>query len=75
MKTYLWVAIMGIAFSVGQGAFGGSRLRKKTHPEGHFGRFSAGQIATAGKYSSNFTARSPEIQPARHPKHENCQHR
>src|SRR6266403_1066661 len=37
---------MGIAFSVGQGAFGGSRLRKTLLK--HFG-IPAGQIATAGR--------------------------
>jgi hypothetical protein len=37
---------MGIAFSVGQGAFGGSRLRKTLLK--HFG-VPAGQIATAGR--------------------------
>jgi hypothetical protein len=37
---------MGIAFSVGQGVFGGSRLRKTLLK--HFG-VPAGQIATAGR--------------------------
>ena len=37
---------MGIAFSVGQGAFGSSRLRKTLLK--HFG-VPAGQIATAGR--------------------------